>query len=122
VIKPGHQFGRIHRDDIARAVVAAMRQDPPPGRRVFNLADDTPAESAVVVEQAAALLSAPLPPACDFADIEGSMSPLARSFWAENRKVSSQKTKATLGIEWLYPSYREGLRSILAEEAREGRP
>ncbi len=44
------------------------------------------------------------------------MSPMARSFWSENRKVASARTKATLGIEWLYPSYREGLRAILAEE------
>ncbi|MBS0642356.1 MAG: SDR family NAD(P)-dependent oxidoreductase, partial [Proteobacteria bacterium] len=63
VIKPGHQFGRIHRDDIALAVVAAMRQDPPPGKRVFNLADDVPSESAAVVAEAATLLNAPEPPA-----------------------------------------------------------
>ncbi len=122
IIKPGHQFGRIHRDDIAQAVVAAMRQTPPAGSRVFNLADDVPAESALVVEQAAALLGVPLPPASHFADIEADMRPLARSFWAENRKVSSQKTKATLGIEWLYPSYWEGLRAILAEETCERVP
>ena len=47
---------------------------------------------------------------------------MARSFWAENRKVSSTKTKAALGIAWLYPSYREGLRAILAEEAGERLP
>lgn len=122
VIKPGHQFGRIHRDDIAQAVVAAMRQAPPPGRRVFNLADDVPSESAAVVAEAAALLGAPEPPAVAFADIEAAMSPMARSFWAENRKVSSAKTQAALGIAWLYPSYREGLRAILTEEAGERRP
>src|SRR4051794_15741184 len=122
VRKPGHQFGRIHRDDIARAVLAAMRQEPPPGRRVFNLADDVPSESALVIEEAAALLGAPPPPAYDFAEIEASMSPMARSFWGENRKVSATKTKAALGIAWQYPSYREGLRSILAEETGERRP
>jgi len=122
IIKPGHQFGRIHRDDIAQAVMAAMRQNPPPGSRIFNLADDVPAESALVVESAANLLGAPLPPAYDFAEIEADMRPLARSFWAENRKVSSQQTKAVLGIEWRYPSYREGLAAILAEEAGKGSP
>jgi len=116
MVKPGHQFGRIHRDDIARAVVAAMRQDRPPGRRVLNLVDDTPSESALVVAEAAALLGVPPPPEVAFADAQPAMSPMARSFWAENRKVASQKTRAALGIAWLYPSYREGLRAILAEE------
>ncbi|HBK04779.1 MAG TPA: NAD(P)-dependent oxidoreductase [Acetobacteraceae bacterium] len=119
--KPGHQFGRIHRDDIARAVVAAMRQDRPPGRRVLNLADDEPSESAAVVTEAAALLGIAPPPMVAFADALPAMSPMARGFWAENRKVASAKTKATLGISWRYPTYREGLRAILAEE-RGNRP
>jgi nucleoside-diphosphate-sugar epimerase len=121
IIKPGHAFGRIHRDDIARAVVAAMRQDAPPGRRVFNLSDDEPAEPARVVEEAAALLGVPPATAFPFAEIEAGMSPMARSFWMENRKVANAKTKATLGISWLYPTYREGLRAILAEHAEQGR-
>ncbi len=120
VIKPGHAFGRIHRDDIARAVVAAMRQDMPPGRRVFNLNDDEPAESALVVEEAARLLGVPLPPETPFADAWAAMGPMARSFWAENRRVSSVRTQQVLGIAWAYPSYREGLRAILHEEAADG--
>lgn len=114
--KPGHQFGRIHRDDIARSVVAAMRQDRPAGRRVLNLADDEPSESALVVTEAAALLGVEPPPFVAFADAFPAMSPMARSFWAENRKVASTKTKAALSLEWRYPTYREGLRAILAEE------
>ncbi len=114
--KAGHQFGRIHRDDISQAVVAAMRQDRASGRRVLNLADDEPSESAAVVTEAAELLGVVPPPEVAFQDVLPSMSPMARSFWAENRKVSSAKTKAALGIEWLYPTYREGLRAILAEE------
>lgn len=117
MIKPGHQFGRIHRDDIARAVLAAMAQDRPPGTRVLNLSDDEPAESAAVMTEAARLLGVPLPPAVAFADAEPAMSPMARSFWAENRKVSSRQTKARLGLTWRYPSYRDGLRAILIEEA-----
>ena len=46
VDKPGHRFGRIHRDDIAGALLAAIRQDRPPGVRVLNGADDEPAASA----------------------------------------------------------------------------
>jgi nucleoside-diphosphate-sugar epimerase len=122
LIKPNHQFGRIHRDDIARAVVAAMRQDRPPGRRILNLADDEPAESAVVVTEAAALLGVDPPPAIAFADALRAMSPMARSFWAENRKVASQKTKAALEISWLYPTFREGLRAILVEQRGKGLP
>jgi nucleoside-diphosphate-sugar epimerase len=114
--RPGHQFGRIHRDDIATAVVAAMRQDRAAGRRVMNLVDDEPSESAAVVTEAAALLGVPPPPLVSFADALPAMSPMARSFWAENRLVAGTKTKAALGITWQYPTYREGLRAILAKE------
>jgi nucleoside-diphosphate-sugar epimerase len=114
--KPGHQFGRIHRDDIAAAVLAAMRQDRPPGRRVLNLADDEPSESAAVVTEAATLLGITPPPLVTFADALPTMSPIARSFWAESRLVANTKTKAALGITWRYPTYREGLRAILTEE------
>ncbi|MFL5251700.1 MAG: SDR family NAD(P)-dependent oxidoreductase [Rhodopila sp.] len=116
MVKPGHMFGRIHRDDIARAVVAAMRQDRPAGRRGLNLVDDEPSESAAVVTEAAELLGVPPPPLVAFEDAWPTMSPMARSFWAENRKIASAKTKATLGISWLYPTYREGLHAILREE------
>jgi nucleoside-diphosphate-sugar epimerase len=116
MIKPGHQFGRIHRDDIALAVVAAMRQARPPGRRVFNLADDEPSESTAVVAHAAALLGVPPPPDVAFADALPSMSPMARSFWAENRKVASDKTKAALGLTWRYPNFRDGLSAVLVQE------
>ncbi len=116
LIKPGHQFGRIHRDDIARATLAAMRQDRPPGTRVLNLTDDAPAESAAVAQHAAALLGIAPPPGIAFDAAVASMTPMARSFWAENRKVACAATKAALGLEWLYPTYREGLRAILADQ------
>jgi nucleoside-diphosphate-sugar epimerase len=120
MIKPGHQFGRIHRDDVAQAVVVAMQQNRGAGRRVLNLVDDEPSESAAVVTVAASLLGVAQPRAVAFAYALPTMSPMARSFWAENRKVASAKTKATLGIAWQYPTYREGLRAILAEEGRDG--
>jgi nucleoside-diphosphate-sugar epimerase len=122
MIKPGHQFGRIHRDDIAQAVIAAMQQDCPAGRRVLNLVDDEPSESAAVVTEAAALLNIAPPPEIAFAGAFPTMSPMARSFWAENRKVASAKTKVALGIAWRYPTYREGLRAILVEERVNRRP
>jgi nucleoside-diphosphate-sugar epimerase len=114
--KPGHKFGRIHRDDIAQAVVAAMRQDRVSGLRIFNLVDDEPCESGAVVAEAATLLGVAPPPETAFADALPAMSPIARSFWSENRKVANIKTKSALGISWLYPTYREGLRAVLADE------
>ena len=122
IIKPGHAFGRIHRDDIAGAVLAATRQSVAPGRRTFNLNDDEPAESAGVLEEAARLLHKPAPPAIAFADAEPMMSPMARSFWAENRKVASHKTQAALGYAWRHPTYREGLRAILRQQIADHPP
>lgn len=119
VDKPGHAFGRIHRDDIAAAVLAAMRQDEA-RMRVLNLTDDEPAERAAVVAEAARLLGLPVPPAIPFAEAAAAMSPMARSFWAENRKVASARTQAALGMRWRYPTYREGLRSILDEDGSAG--
>jgi nucleoside-diphosphate-sugar epimerase len=116
ILKPGHAFSRIHRDDIAGAVMAAMRQQHAPGLRVFNVADDVPSEPAVVIEEAARLLGIDPPPAVPFDAVRAAMSPMALSFWAENRKVSSRATQHALGYAWRYPSYREGLRAILAEE------
>jgi len=120
VIRPGHAFGRIHRDDIVRAALAAMHQERTSGARVLNLADEEPAESADVVAEAARLLRIPPPPAVPFEQIADAMSPMARSFWSENRKVSSRRTQQALGLCWLYPTYREGLRAILAEERAQG--
>ena len=116
VDKPGHLFGRIHRDDIAGAMLAAIRQDRPPGPRVLNGADDVPAASADVIAEAARLLGREPPPLIPFAEAEPAMSPMARSFWADNRRVRSEATQQALGRRWTYPSYREGLRAILAVE------
>ncbi|WP_424134096.1 SDR family NAD(P)-dependent oxidoreductase [Roseomonas chloroacetimidivorans] len=114
-IHPGHAFGRIHREDVARAVLAAASAPPPPGIRVLHLADDEPAESAIVVEGAARLLGMDPPPAIPFEEARRSMSPMALSFWAENRRVANARTKAALGLAWRYPTWREGLAAILAE-------
>lgn len=114
VVKPGHSFSRIHRDDIALAVVAAARR--PDGVRVLHLVDDEPAPSAEVVEEAARLLGMVPPPLLPFDQVAPRMSPMALSFWSENRRVLSEGTKAALGIDWRCPSYREGLARILAAE------
>ena len=122
-VKPGHAFSRIHRDDIALAVLAALRQDGrAPGLRVLHLVDDEPAESALVVEGAARLLGVAPPPAVPIEEALPRMSAMGRSFWGENRRVSNAATKAALGIAWRYPTWREGLAAILREERGEGAP
>lgn len=122
VVRPGHAFGRIHRDDIARAVLAALTNSRRTGVRILHLADDEPAEPAEVTAEAARLLGRKPPQGIPFAEAWTGMSEMGRSFWAENRRVSSTRTKAILGLEWAYPSYREGLRAILAEESAQGAP
>jgi len=114
VVKAGHAFSRIHRDDIALAVVAAAVR--PDGVRVLHLVDDEPAPSADVVAEAARLLGVEPPPALPFEEAAPRMSPMALSFWSENRVVTNAATKAALGIEWRCSTYREGLARILAAE------
>ncbi|MDD2878045.1 MAG: SDR family oxidoreductase [Acidiphilium sp.] len=113
--KPGHRFSRIHVTDIARATLAAMATAGQ-SSRIFNLSDDEPASSASVTAYAAALLGMDPPPLIGFEDAKASLSPMALSFWGESRVVRSAATKATLGLSWRYPSYREGLTAILQAE------
>jgi nucleoside-diphosphate-sugar epimerase len=120
ILKPGHRFSRIHADDIAGAVLAAAAQQRDALPRVLHLVDDEAAETAAVIGHAAALLGRPPPPAIAFDAARATMSPMALSFWQENRLVTNAATKAALGIAWRYPTYREGLSAILAQERREG--
>jgi nucleoside-diphosphate-sugar epimerase len=122
VDKAGHQFGRIHRDDITGALLAAIGQDRPPGPRVLNGADAEPAASADVIAEAASLLGMVAPPLIPFAEALPGMSPMARSFWSDDRKVRSEMTQAWLARPWRYPTYREGLRAILAAEGASPSP
>ncbi len=111
--KPGHCFSRIHVNDIAQVLYASMTH-PDPGA-IYNLCDDEPAEPAAVVTEACALLGAPLPPLVPFEQAQ--LSEMGRSFWRDHKRVSNAKIKQDLHIKLLCPTYREGLRSILAEEA-----
>jgi nucleoside-diphosphate-sugar epimerase len=110
ILAPGHAFGRIHVEDIARAAVAALAQGAPPGVRVFHFADDLPAPQSDVVAFAARLLGMEPPPGRTLEQAWPEMSAMARSFWAENRRVASARTQAVLGL-WRYPTYRQGLRA-----------
>lgn len=112
IVKPGQIFSRIHRDDIAAALRASALNPKPGG--VYNLCDDEPAPPEDVIACAAELLGVPLPPEIAFDEAE--MSPMARSFYAELKRVSNRRMREELGVAPLYPGYREGLAAILREE------
>ena len=110
IVKPGHLFGRIHVDDIVQVVRAGMAK--PDAGPVFNVADDEPAAPADVLTYAAGLLGVEPPPEVAFADAD--LSPMARSFYADNRRVRNDRVKRELGVVLQYPTFREGLRALAA--------
>jgi nucleoside-diphosphate-sugar epimerase len=110
--KPGQVFSRIHIEDIAATVVAALSQ--PSQGALYNVTDDLPASSSDLIAYACELLGKPVPPAIPWHEIEPSMSAMARSFYSENRRVRNDRLKRELGVVLRYPTYREGLRAIAA--------
>jgi len=108
LIAPGQVFSRVHVDDIATGVIAGLAG--PPG--VYNIADDEPCDANAVIEEAARLLGLAPPPLIplDAADL----SPMARAFYAENRRVANGKARRVLGWRPRFPTYREGLRDLNA--------
>jgi nucleoside-diphosphate-sugar epimerase len=110
---PGQVFSRVHVDDIASAVVAAMAGYAPSG--AYNLADDLPCGQNAVIEHACRLLGM-APPPLQTLD-EAGLSPMARGFYMENRRVANGKAKRVLGWQPDYPTYREGLAAIRAGES-----
>lgn len=116
VVKPGQIFSRIHVADIADLVLAAIARPPASPVRVLHGVDDMPAPPDEVVAEAARLLGLPPPPAIAFEAAKGTMSPMALSFWSENRKVANTLTRAATGWRPRHPSWREGLAAILAAE------
>ena len=116
VHKPGQVFCRIHVDDIVGALLHAT--DQPEGRRpaVINVSDDAPCPSSETLGYAAHLLGCKLPAVQRFEAIAPQMSPMALSFWADNRRVRNHLLCTELGYRLRYPSYREGFAASLAEE------
>ena len=109
LVKPGQVFNRIHVGDIAGALaLLAERQL----GGIFNVTDDEPAPPQDVVAAAAEIVGAPMPPEIAFEDAD--LSPMARSFYGENKRVSNRAIKA-LGYRFQYPTYREGLAALQAE-------
>ena len=113
IAKPGQVFSRIHVDDLATVLRASMAR-PRPGA-VYNVCDDEPASPAEIIAHAAALLGLPPPPLVPFDAAE--LSLMARSFYADNKRVSNALIKQELGVRLRYPSYRDGLAAILAGES-----
>lgn len=108
--KPGQVFSRIHVEDLSETLIAAMTQR---AEGIFNVCDDEPAPQHEVVAHAAHLLGVPAPPLEPFADAEATLSPMARSFYDESKRVRNDKMKRELGVHLRYPSFREGLAGIL---------
>jgi nucleoside-diphosphate-sugar epimerase len=110
--KPGQVFSRIHVADLASVLIASIER-PRPGA-VYNVCDDDPAPPEAVVAYAAALLGTEPPP---LVPLEAAgLSPTARSFYDDNKRVANRLIKTELGVRLRYPDYRAGLAAILAED------
>lgn len=116
IIKAGQVFSRIHVEDIAQVLEASIHL--PRAGAIYNLCDDDPAPPEDVLLYAAELLGLPAPPAEDFANAE--MTPMARSFYAESKRVSNRRIKDELGVALIHKDYRSGLRALLESEAASG--
>ncbi len=112
IVKPGQVFNRIHVEDIAAVLMAAIAERG--SHAIYNLADDEPAPPQDVVAYAAELLQMPAPPEIAFEDAD--LSLMAKSFYVENKRVSNVRLRRDLGLELKFPSYRQGLRNILAHD------
>lgn len=112
IIKPGQVFSRIHVEDIATVLEASIAA-PNPGA-AYNVCDDLPAPPEDVIAHAAELLGVPIPQAVPFDAAE--MTPMARSFYAESKRVSNRRIREELSVTLKYPDYRAGLAALLAEE------
>ena len=110
IVKPGQVFSRIHVDDAARLLEASMSR-PAPGT-VCNVCDDDPAPPQDVIGHAAQLLGMQPPPEERWD--EAALSDMARSFYAENKRVRNDRMRAILGGPLLYPDYRSGLEALIA--------
>jgi nucleoside-diphosphate-sugar epimerase len=113
IVKPGQIFNRIHVEDIAQAIDAALARR---ASGIFNVADDEPSPPGEPLAFAAQLLGVPPPLEIPYEQAEAAMSPLARRFWQECRRVSNDKLKRGLGVTLRYPTYREGLRALFEQE------
>lgn len=111
IVAPGQVFSRIHVEDLAAGVAAAVRRR---AAGAYNLCDDEPAPNSDVIAYAAGLLKIPPPQEEPLAD--ANQRPAALRFYAESKRVSNALAKAALGWRPAYPTYREGLRAMLEHD------
>ena len=111
IVKPGQVFSRIHVDDIAQTVLASLAS-PNPGA-AYNVCDDDPAPPQDVIAHACALLGIDAPPEIPWEQAKATLSPMALSFYADNKRVSNRRIKQELAVSLRYPDYRAGLAAIL---------
>ncbi|WP_296815891.1 SDR family oxidoreductase [Brevundimonas sp.] len=111
VRKPGQVFNRIHVEDAASGILASLAR--PRAGAIYNLTDDDPASAESVLEAAAARMGLPLPPETDLSD--PSVSEAMRGFYLDSKRVSNARAKAELGWRPAFPTWREGLESLLAD-------
>ena len=119
VHKPGQVFCRVHVDDIVGALLHCLRLPAAKRPSIVNVCDNRPAPSSELLGYAAHLLGCPLPQLHWFEAVQDSMSPMALSFWRDNRRVSNRRLTKELGYALLFPSYREGLQACLKAQARD---
>ncbi|KPN64800.1 Nucleoside-diphosphate-sugar epimerase [Aliiroseovarius crassostreae] len=116
IVKKNQVFSRIHVEDIAQVLAASIAR-PNPGA-IYNVCDDLAAPPEDVLAYAAELLGLPVPAPEDFETAD--MTPMARSFYAESKRVRNDRIKEELGVELLYPDYQTGLAALLKAEGSEG--
>lgn len=114
IVKEGQVFSRIHVEDIATVLEASIAR-PHPGQ-IYNVCDDEPSPPQDVVAHAAELLGVDPPPEQDYETAE--LSPMARTFYKDNRRVRNTRIKLELGVRLAFPTYREGLLALLAVDGR----
>lgn len=108
VVKPGQIFSRIHVDDIAGILKASIAK--PHAGAAYNVCDDEAAPPQDVIAYAASLMGVEPPPEIPFE--EADLSPMAKSFYEDVKRVSNKRLKKELGVTLLYPTYREGLKAL----------
>lgn len=110
VMKQDHVISRVHVDDIVQTVIAAIHQEC--RGEVFNVSDEQPAPRWEMENYACDMLGITPPPLIDYETAD--IAPQARRFFQQSRKISNKKIKSVLGIQLMYPTYKEGLQGCLA--------
>jgi nucleoside-diphosphate-sugar epimerase len=109
IVKPSQVFNRIHVEDIVSVLEASIAR--PRAGAIYNVADDEPAPPEDVIAYGAELLGIEPPPEVPFEDAD--LSPMARSFYGDSRRISNALIKSELGVRLAYPNYREGLKALV---------